>query len=524
MTKVSTGSPLEYHSIAPAPALLWQFTMQNRGLLTGLSALFFVSLFLPLTLGTLGMFLAISYLGASVFQGDTLGRQTLFLAERGVSPVIVWLTRQAVPMVILLLAMGLVYGVGLPYQPALQPLFDSTTFALLAACMLCVFTVAQWLGQVSSSAIVSAIAAPLVTLVALTYLSYCAVELEARWWSIVLALLLPLVATWWGARDWLDRRSDRWTWCWHGSALLLFVLLPLASLVSFEFEHPRMSRAVRNELQMIARQYPSATDTPRELSFTPFSGKTAHHAELALATQESIRRSLAFDSAAVSSHDAHVACMVSALKLRLSEAAITEPVKKSAVTNEYRQWLELLVAVHDRLRLSWRLIEQDQADVIEIWLVEELKAPEARQRLGDDLLTRLKLVFQNGDERQLARRRAIALSWQNASEQLLGGYHLNDADGPGYVTTIAVWEARRRADETCELLLKSLDANGNELEQLRRRISQLLGYGANVHPFYVANARGERQLLYYETGWNAWPGTFWNSDWEREGLELAAAD
>ena len=36
--------------------------------------------------------------------------------------------------------------------------------------------------------------------------------------------------------------------------------------------------------------------------------------------------------------------------------------------------------------------------------------------------------------------------------------------------------------------------------------------------------RGERQLLYYETGWNAWPGTFWNSDWEREGLELAAAD
>ena len=63
------------------------------------------------------------------------------------------------------------------------------------------------------------------------------------------------------------------------------------------------------------------------------------------------------------------------------------------LTSEYRQWLELLVAVHDRLRLSWRLIEQDQADVIEIWLVEELKAPEARQRSGGRIADALRACF-----------------------------------------------------------------------------------------------------------------------------------
>ena len=186
----------------------------------------------------------------------------------------------------------------------------------------------------------------------------------------------------------------------------------------------------------------------------------------------------------------------------------------------YRVWLTVLLDLHERYRMSWRLIEQDQADAIEMWIVEELKASGAGDRLGSELLERINLVFSNASQRDSARRQAIALSWHNARNSQLGGYQL-DTGGSGYVTTKQVWEAGRRVGVVSELLLKSLDANQSEQVDLRREIAQMLGFDAAANQEkYLKNAQGEEELLYYETLVNSIPGAFWHGPWESEGAKL----
>lgn len=520
-------SPLDYASIAPAPALLWQFIMQNRSGLFGTTALLVCSLLLPPPLALLGALLAISWLGVLVFLGDAQQRRMHFLAERGVSPRLVWLTRQAVPISILMLFLLLFWLIGLPWIPEIkQQLLDSTTFALLAAVVLGLYWAAQWQGQMTTSPIVSAITAPLLASMFVGYLVYCAIELEASWWSIVAALFVPVVATWVGTRDWMDRRHDRWMWSRHAVLGGLFLLLPLTSFVGYWASFPSMSRVTQRDLQLIVRQGSISYGGPREL----FALYAQFYTDELLnqkgewkVTQEGIRLGLSQDTGAVTSSNAHITCIAAALNLRLCDQSAESTSLKETLIDDYREWLTLLLDIHDRLRLSWRLIEQDQADAIEMWLVEELKASGARDRLGSELLERINLVFSNTSQRDSARRQAIALSWQYARNAQLGGYQLSNGSNvsSGYVTTKQVWEAGRRAGVVSELLLKSLDANQSELVDLRREIAQMLGFDSVANQEKVIkNAQGEEELLYYETLYNSIPGAFWNGPWEAEGAKL----
>ncbi len=520
-------SPLAYASIAPAPALLWQFIMQNRGGLLGLCALQVASLFLypPLTLA--GSLLAISWLGVLVFQGDSQQRRVHFLADRGVSPRLVWLTRHAVPFAMLLLWLLLFAAIGLWGLPEVkEQLLDSTTLALITTVVICVYLTAQWLGQIATSPIVSAISAPLLASAVAGYLIYCAVELEASWWSVLIALLVPAVATWFGTRDWMDRRHDRWMCGRHALLGVLFLLLPLSNFLWFWATYPSMSSVSRQELQLFAAQNTSNFGGPRDL-FALYAKNVNNEIDTQgdhwRSTQAGIRLGLSQDAGAVMPSNAHITCIAAILRLRLSDQSREEKQTPDMDVGNYRQWLTLLLELHDRLRLSWRLMEQDQADDIEMWIVEELKATGARERLGNELLERIRIVLSNVSQRDAARRQAIALSWQHARYQQLGGYQLNNDSG-GYVTTKDVWEASRRAGVVSELLLKSLDAKASELTQLRTKIGEMLGYDVAANSeLSIENAQGERELLYFETQYNFIPGASWKGEWEDEGAKLAVS-
>ena len=101
----------------PWSALIWQFAAQNRAMLAGLTLLFL----LPLCIGSCAIilnrpgsssdwievftrfgfiisFVSISWLGVVTFQGDNLNQRIRFLSDRGILPRTIWLTRQTVPM------------------------------------------------------------------------------------------------------------------------------------------------------------------------------------------------------------------------------------------------------------------------------------------------------------------------------------------------------------------------------------------------------------------------------------------
>ncbi len=94
----------------------------------------------------------------------------------------------------------------------------------------------------------------------------------------------------------------------------------------------------------------------------------------------------------------------------------------------YRRTLTLIGTMVDRLRLSWRIFDQDGADLVEIWLVNELTRPQAASWLGPELYGRLVRAVSDDAGRDAARRRAVVTSWAayrsrpNAPESWLGGY------------------------------------------------------------------------------------------------------
>jgi hypothetical protein len=57
---------------------------------------------------------------------------------------------------------------------------------------------------------------------------------------------------------------------------------------------------------------------------------------------------------------------------RLARMALEQDADSEPQLVRYRETIDLIDAMVRRLRLSWRLLEQDGADLIEIWLVREL--------------------------------------------------------------------------------------------------------------------------------------------------------
>lgn len=518
------ASALNFARSSPLQALLWQFVVQNRAALLGLTLLHVVGVWLltqstgftlnlEVPLGSLAIVLAVSWLGTLVFQGDGQQRRIVFLADRGLSPSLVWLTRQAIPLA--LIAVGTPASV-LAYaylHPASSNNFWHELIIILVG-LFGVYTMTQWLGQVVSSPILAACLAPFVGGGAIAYFTYAKAELGALSWTIGLALLLPLIATYTHARAWMDRRTGWRNWMGPAGWLLLTLVLPLSYFIFYTISYPTLTAQAKRQLLSIVAQSPSVVQHPYELlslQVQPNSGTLAERREACLAFY---RRQLAEHAGPITTSSIPRTLIADAMLTRLRDPGASQ----IAATRRYRESIALLIQLHDRLRLSDRLWDQDQADVIEMWLVEEMKDSQASQRFGQELAGQLRRIFGNPTMRQQARRRSIALSWQRASDQHLGGYPIilqNDAT----VTTKDVWEASRKAGLISELLLRSLDASGERLARLRAEVAEAMGQG-NWFDDRVYAEDGQ-ELLYFEMVWLSLPGQIWNGAWEQQGRRLA---
>ncbi|XZE18885.1 hypothetical protein SH449x_004192 [Pirellulaceae bacterium SH449] len=244
-----------YQKSGERGALLWHAWMQNRLLITALILNAFVLwILMPIAeqisplqpvvvLLILSYALIVCWVGAFTFGADQYQRRVHFLAERGVAPSKIWLSRIVMPLgaaiFVYLSVMAIVYLDLSGTQKGTPPQFVilSGVFTLVA------FAYAQWWGQVAQSRVVSLCGAPLIVVLAIGFFGSVTTSTIAPLWLVLPTLVIPFIATRVSMRAWMDRRFTLGFYVRHGLFAAASIILPLVPFGLFFATLPRMSSA-----------------------------------------------------------------------------------------------------------------------------------------------------------------------------------------------------------------------------------------------------------------------------------------
>jgi hypothetical protein len=269
--------------LTPRYALLWQFSKQNRWILLAITALFALGGILlgynsffdygirdgqDTNLVVFGCFLiACCGLGVIVFQGDSLHQRVRFLADRGVSPGMVWFSRHAIPFSLLMAFTIITAAIGIY---SIVGTHDSSQdrrvmqFALLgvAAYAWVIYAVSQWASQALRSAIVSTIVCPIVAVVPFAYGAFVVSECETPIVLLLVSCVIPFIATYRTTQQWMELRVSKKFWIEHGIWLTMAIVIPLLPFFYSYLTYPTIASAQRAKLQadaeLFRKSYPAS--------------------------------------------------------------------------------------------------------------------------------------------------------------------------------------------------------------------------------------------------------------------------
>lgn len=262
--------------LTPRYALLWQFSKQNRWVLLAITALCaFGGILLaynsffdygirdgqdtnPVALGC--FLIACCGLGVIVFQGDSLHQRIRFLADRGVSPGMVWFSRHAIPFSLLMAFTIIAAAIGIYSMVGTQ---DSSQdrrvmqLALLgvAAYAWVIYAVSQWASQTLRSAIVSTIVCPVVAVMPFAYGAFVVSECETPIALLLISCVIPFIATYRTTQQWMELRVTKRFWIEHGIWLTVAIVIPLLPFFYNYLTYPTIASAQRDKLQADAKLF-----------------------------------------------------------------------------------------------------------------------------------------------------------------------------------------------------------------------------------------------------------------------------
>lgn len=527
------AAAVPFHWSAPHSAgdsLLHQFVKQNRVLLI---AAFNIMIVLPLlgafaknlsgqVLATGACFLALttSWLGVLAFHGDRLHQRIRFLSDRGVSPNLVWFTRHIVPsglVVLSALAVGTVcaYKV-MPSHDALRHFFPPFISVVMLVLLLGIYALSQWVAQLVASPPIAAILAPASVMLIIGYYAYGVTELGAPYWTALVPMVLSFVATFVQMRRWMDLRTQGWFLLNHGFMVVLLVLVPWANLAMDKVLHPGIPPSIRTamlnslgslnvtahamgDILQVARK--GETDGER-IPKSIHEGMDAVEARLLQCIQTSSK----VPAQVASEHWKNI-------RFRAIEW-MADPESKEKLES-YRQSVQWMLHVALRLRQEKDLVSQSYADLSEICLVQEMSRTNALSMLGEELFERAAKYCADEGFRDRARRRAVAISWQQSSQNpsVLGDYFIRTEPKSDFVHYSAM-QRRVRDELVCHLwnLLDAQDPGSIELaaEQVRK------DWKDGMH---LQTEFREENLHFIMNGLQ-YPGALWRGEWERQAVEL----
>ena len=476
--------------------------------------------------------LAASWLGVLAFHGDGLQDRIHFLADRGVSPAKIWWTRHAPPLSLLAIAAALMVLV-LP-APLRSACLSAEGLLCAVAVVLFPYTVSQAVGQVIHSATIAAIAAPVVTWVLAAYGVYMVSFLGVPAWLLAACAILPWLATCLLMRRWMDGRGGWGFWGGHAGFLAVGLVLPLVPVGWVLFSQPTMPGEVRREVTAESRRYGPMFAEPRELVLrfrrpeSPDVPAANRRAEAEIVCEQLVH-DLSVDPGAIRFERRVMAYLLG--EAHLARMTLEQGGDAEESRRRYRRTLALVGTLVERLRMSWRLFDQDGADLIEIRLVRELTSSEARSWLGPELHARLVQAVGDDRGRNAARRRAVVMSWAeyrtrvHAPESRFGGYAWQGEPASALMRTNAFFR-RRAADYLAWRMLQRLERS--EPATSPERTKELARYWNVADSLYGLGPGGEYwradDVGAFATQFDSYvrfaPGSQWHAGWERTAREL----
>jgi hypothetical protein len=581
LTENHYRTPLEaagyYQKMSPWSALGWQSFAQNRRMIWGLFSMMAVAgcmqvyrLFaiqstalaspqwdrflsgdvLPWMLYQL----AGCWLGILAFQGDSHLRRITFLADRGISPASTWWTRHWAGIKFMLFYL-LLFTAVLMWMPRLQiSSFDTIMIvSRVAALLLVSYTISQWLGQLVRGPIAAALLAPIIswllTITGLFYLNFVGCPV----WLLFAVGLVPWMATWLSRRIWMDQRSIKVAWVGHGFALVLMLVLPVLPGLLELYRTPRISPALQAKL----KEFDVGARGGHYRNNYSINLKGPSY-DIRFATQNRVLRDGTIET---DLFDYSKPSSLRELNRReLDQLARQLEANTRPLTLQYQKATEFLTSFAELTRLGWKnqtpdpesldlyrssirslylmvqgarrsneLIDQEKADRLEIFLLDELQLPNAEDLVGASLMQSIVETLGDREARKIARRHALANSYFYSQEPDMG-YYFGGYRFPETAPVENYWfqfriQARKLGTATEDLWQLLHSEPGRMDEELVNRIARFWGAAPESYQCLKSVSDGnlsaeklpDRPPIRFIT---VAPGIYWHGTWELEAEEL----
>lgn len=377
-------------------------------------------------------------MAALAFQGERTNNRVRFMAEHGVSPTRVWLTRRAIPFVFFCLYAS-IWAISLRLENpngniGNQFLYQGlmlTTMEFVLGCAI-MYAVSQWLSQVIKPVAFCSVAVTIVSFYVCAGSFWAIQELESLWILIVIGfVIVPLFATWRLMPRWMDGRFGWKYWLSHAGYAGIAILLPVVPFGTWYLSAPKTftpreivtllaeRQSIRaNSLTRISviqlsdddwRSYEDIEDPKEKISF--------REAAINLDGQRNDRlvalsKATAMPNTSVMGNEWEIRNFVGDLTwLRLAlDAMDADDGDRESILLEYREYLQAFTKLVASLRRSSESKDQEFADKIEIWLLAELAKPETRASLDDVTFAAIVNQVSQSEQRWEARCRAFIAS------------------------------------------------------------------------------------------------------------------
>ncbi len=486
--------------------------------------------------GNIVSVIGVSWLGVFVFTGDGSSERIRFLAERGVSPTRVWLGRQLIGVSLLsivlllfaVLSLWLLKIMAEPYAPV-------PSLALITLVSAAAYSVSQWTSQLLRILAASAFVAPILSVVAIYWFGFAAVEFDAPLWLLLVCGALPMAATWLMVHRFMDGHRGLQTWLTAVGTVLLMVILPIVPMAIDVARSPGISVRAAAKLAADAKDAwrSSAISQPITLVEVP-DGRNIPSMSGAQALEQFAQRSFgpgdrlqaSFDDTSAStpaSIDNYVVEEAIALatyeKLRMELSSDDESAAESV-----GQWITALTHISKRLRQSRGWWEQNIADLIEIWLTQTLSSESFEKLLDRDFSRAAIHLVADQDGRNRARRNAVLAAMHSS--------YAKDRDPlyglSGSMSATKKWlveDREREAIADAALRLIEAGSAGKPTEAIRRELHDLtIGPLVNfVDGPYADRMRvGTDGVPSLQLRRAMYPGCHWYASWEADAARLAS--
>jgi ABC-type transport system involved in multi-copper enzyme maturation permease subunit len=556
----------------PMAALIWQVSNQSKRLWLALASMLVFafamtiydgnlrltyinrarpfSAWQPGSVASLISHLAACWLGVLAFAGDSLQQRMRFLADRGVSPILVWFTRH-VPAMQLLGGYLLIVAVGLlwPFSSSLNRPEVLATVVMAAIHLFAVYSVSQWISQIFRTPTMSVIAA---TIGSALFIFFCLGFLHffgTSVWVIALICVAPMALTAYYQKAWMEQRFGLHFWLGQGLFMIALLLVAILPGIWAVYQTPALDAARKQEILNFAiasgvNQYQHAapigllerkddSSQPSRAAVRTPRGPTINGKEinsfhtLQRLQLQAIAKKLDENEFAI---DLRVSQSVKFLAgyIRLTRKACETRSPDDDVLAMYRSALDSLSRLVAGGRKHNDLYQQDFADRLEVFLLTELEQPDAVERIGPELFRKIAAQLADRQARFEARRRALAISYYRADQlsaqyHSLGGFYIFDASRAveWVPTTIHFRRLGVAIGDLWQLLHDPETARSSDLVS---RIAEFWGEDPSAYRVNEALESSENtvdlQVDFVATNYLPGPGILWNGDWEARAEKL----